>query len=784
MAYPNLPQPSWHFTPATTSTPRPTIRPTLSIGIVPSLRPLALLCLLLAATAGRAVASDPLETDLNWDYCGLRPARLGPAPLPPPPGNQEPVAIEADDLGYDRHTEVLTLEGHIDLRQGSRQVRAEAMSYAVPTEELTAAGDLFLSQPGVRVLGTSGTLNLKTNQGQIQAPRYRFAGPLNARGTATRAELQTEGKTHYEDVVFTPCPPGRRDWELAAAKLDIDQSEGQGVARDAKLRVLGVPVLYTPYLSFPIDDRRKSGFLMPTIGSSNRSGFQLSTPYYFNIAPNMDATLIPTVMSKRGVLIGGEFRYLAPGQSLNVFAEGIPSDQEYDNEARGALRLLHRGNYGGGWSSFIRFQDVSDKQYLEDFGNSLELTSLRNIERRADLNYQGQGWNARLTLQQFRNVDVSMPPESYPYARLPQLEVNLDPWRHASGLQLKLPSQYNYFDHDAKVHGGRATIQPSLSWPLRRTYGHLTPSINLWGAAYGLQDTAQGQPEDPSYVIPSFNLDGELVFERDTAWFGQSALHTLEPRLSYLYTPYRDQSDIPVFDTTDLSFSYGTLFLPNRFAGYDRVGDANLLTLGLSTRLLQANTGKELLRASLGKPVYFETPRVWLSPDPEARQQSEALVGELAAALLPDLTGRTTLRWDPNPEDEQDALEKLVVELRYRSPQRHLLNLAYRWDVGETEATRYRDLDLAASWPINPELQLVGRWYYSLYNEKVNEAFAGISYGKCCWKLHLLGRHINNQPGSDGETSVMVQLELAGLAKLGDKIGEHLERGIYGYTEE
>ncbi|TNF56731.1 MAG: LPS-assembly protein LptD, partial [Gammaproteobacteria bacterium] len=391
---------------------------------------------------------------------------------------------------------------------------------------------------------------------------------------------------------------------------------------------------------------------------------------------------------------------------------------------------------------------------------------------------------ARLTLQQFRNVDVGMPPESYPYARLPQLEVNLAPWRHESGLQLKLPSQYNYFDHDAKVHGGRATIQPSLSWPLRRTYGQLIPSLNFWGAAYGLQDTAPGQPEDPSYVIPSFNLDGELIFERDSEWFGQPVLHTLEPRLYYLYTPYRDQSEIPVFDTTDLSFSYGTLFLPNRFAGYDRVGDANLLTLGLSTRLLQANTGKELLRASLGKPIYFETPRVWLSPDPEARQQSEALVGEVAAALLPDLTGRTTLRWDPNPEDEQDALEKLVVELRYRSPQRHLLNLAYRWDVGETEATRYRDLDFAASWPINPELNLVGRWYYSLYNEKVNETFAGVSYGKCCWKLYLLGRHINNQPGTDGETSVMVQLELAGLAKLGDKIDQYLERGIYGYTEE
>lgn len=747
-------------------------------------RPLLLSLCLVWVTFPLLAAEDPLEVGLNWDYCGLRPARLGPATLPPAPGAQEPVAIEADDLGYDRHSQILTLEGQVDLRQGSREVRAQRMTYGVETEEIAAAGDLFLTQPGLRVLGSEGQLNLKTNQGQIAGPRYRFTGPLNARGTAERAELRAEGQTHYEDIVFSACPPGRRDWDLAADQLDIDQQEGWGVARDARLRLLGVPVLYSPYLSFPIDDRRKSGFLTPSIGSSNRSGFQLTTPYYFNLAPNMDATLTPTFLSKRGVLLGGEFRYLSPIQSFNLYAEGIPSDHASDNQARGAMRLLHQGQYGQGWSSFIRFQDVSDKQYLEDFGNTLELTSLRNIERRGDLYYQGQGWGARLSLQQFRNVDAAIPPEDYPYARLPQIELNFTPWRSPSGLELTLPSQFNYFDHDAKVHGGRASLQPSLAWPIRRTYGHLIPRLNLWGAAYGLQDTEDDDPSDPSYLIPSLNLDGQLVFERQTQWLGESVLQTLEPRLYYLYTPYVDQTQVPVFDTTDLSFSYGTLFLPNRFVGYDRVGDANQLTLGLSTRLLHTTSGRELLRASLGKPVYFEDPRVWLSAIPEERQQAEALVGELAARLLPDLTGRTTLRWDPSPDEEEDALEKLIVELRYQTPQKHLLNLAYRYDVGETEATRYRDLDFSARWPINPNLQLVGRWYYSLYNEQINETFAGISYGQCCWRIHLLGRHINNQPGTDGETSVMLQVELAGLAKFGDKIDQYLERGIYGYTEE
>jgi len=729
-------------------------------------------------------AEDPLEVGLTWDYCGLRPARLGPAPLAPTPGAQEPVAIEADDLDYDRNRQILTLKGQVNLRQGSREIRAQRLTYGVETEEIGAAGDLFLTQPGLRVLGTEGRLNLKTNQGQIARPCYRFAGPLNARGTAERAELLGQGQTHYKKILFSACPPGRRDWDLAANKLDIDQQEGRGVARDAWLRVLGVPVLYSPYLSFPIDDRRKSGFLTPSIGNSNRSGFQLTTPYYVNIAPNMDATLTPTLMSQRGVMLGGEFRYLSPIQSFQLFAEGLPSDQKYDNQTRGAMRLLHQGHYGDGWSSSIRFQDVSDKQYLEDFGNSLELTSLRNIERRGDLQYQGQGWSARLSLQQFRNVDIATPSKDYPYARLPQIELNFTPWQNASGLELTLPSQYNYFDHDIKVHGGRASVQPSLAWPIRRTYGQLIPRINLWGAAYGLQNTEGDNPSDPSYLIPSFNLDGQLVFERQTQWLGEPVLQTLEPRIYYLYTPYEDQTKVPVFDTTNLGFSYGTLFLPNRFVGYDRVGDANQISLGLSTRFLQSASGQELLRASLGKSLYFEDPRVELSTMPESRQQPEALVGEIAARLLPDLSGRTTLRWNPAPDKAEDTLEKLVVELRYQTPQKQLLNLAYRYDVGETEATRYRDLDFSTRWPISPNLQLVGRWYYSLYNDQVNETFAGISYGKCCWRLHLLARHINNQPGTNGETSVMLQVELAGLAKFGNKIDQYLERGIYGYTAE
>jgi LPS-assembly protein len=731
-----------------------------------------------AARAGPAAQ----DAEPAWEYCGRRPLRLGPAQLPPQPGEKDPVSIAADNLSYDKTNDILRLDGDIELAQGSRRIRSDALTYDVDEEEVSAKGNVDLAQPGLRARGTEATLNLKTNRGFVRNPSYRFSGPVNARGTAELAELFEDGSSRYRDIVYSTCRPGQRDWDIKAAELEIDQQEGRGVARHARLRVAGIPTLYTPYISFPIDDRRKTGLLVPTIGNSDSSGFELMTPFYLNIAPNMDATLFPRYMSRRGLLLGSEFRVLTRKHSAELYAEGIANDRQYEGgESRSALRLAYRGRFGAHWSASGIFNEVSDDEYLADFGNTLELTSVRNIERRGQLNYLGKGWRARLLLQDFQTIDPAIGPRNRPYARLPQLKLVVKPRRLKAGVELGLDAEYDFFEHNAKVHGHRVAARPYVAWPLRRPFGHLIPRVSFYGATYDLREQGDDEPGAPGYAIPSVNLDGKLIFERDTEWLGRQALQTLEPRLSYLYTPFEDQEDIPVFDSSELTFSFASLFRPNRFSGRDRIGDANQLTLGLTSRTLDRDSGRELFRASVGQILYFRDRDVQIAGPPEVTSSS-ALVAELSARLLQGLSGRLSLQWDPNEEREQT--EKRALSLQYQGGDDRLVNLAYRFDVARSPANSYEDLDLSMRVPVGKQVNLVGRWYYSLLNSQTTEAFAGIEYGRCCWKLRLLGRHLKNRADTNGENSVMVQLELAGLGQFGQDIDKLLERGIYGYYSE
>jgi LPS-assembly protein len=347
-----------------------------------------------------------------------------------------------------------------------------------------------------------------------------------------------------------------------------------------------------------------------------------------------------------------------------------------------------------------------------------------------------------------------------------------------SGIQLGLSSEYNYFQHSAKVHGHRAALQPYAVWPLRKSYGHLIPQLNLSLASYGLQDQDADKSDNPSYAIPSFSLDGELVFERTVQWFAHESLQTLEPRLFYLYTPFKDQDDIPVFDSSELGFNYYSLFRQNRFTGRDRVGDANQLALGLTSRTLAMESGQELLRASVGQILYFRDRDVQIRGLPE-EDGSSSIAGELTARLLQDLTGRASFEWDPNKAT--DRSRKRALELHYQTRDDRLLNLVYRFDLGTSAATRYEDTDLTFRLPVNRQLQFVGRWFYSLLYSETVEAFAGVEYGKCCWRMRLVGRHLKNKPESAGSNSFMVQVELAGLGSIGHQVDKFLERGIYGY---
>jgi len=728
---------------------------------------------------GDTADSDRLHKGLEWEYCGQRPAKLGPAAMPPQPSDEDPLYVGADTFDYDQELELLGLSGDVEMIQGSRYIGADKVVYDRDSTDLVAKGNTILAQPGIRLVADGAEMNLESDKGSLTDVRYRLSGKINARGSADRAELVEPELTRYEDIVYTTCRPGQNAWSLDAEKLKLDQSSGQGVARNAKLRVRGVPILYTPYLSFPIDDRRKSGILIPTVGNSDDNGVDVTVPYYWNIAPNMDATFFPRYMSERGEMLGAEFRYLSMRQQAELFGEVIPEDKNFEDGAtRWAFRVEHKARIAPRWSSNVIFNEVSDDEYLEDFGNNLDLTSVRNIERRGDLIYRGNRWRLLTRLQDYQTVDASIPPRQRPYGRLPQLLLAASPLRLNSGIQLGVDGEYDFFSHSDKVQGHRATLQPSATLPLRKSYGHLIPQLNLYLGTYGLQDQAPDKKDDPAYAIPSFNLDGELIFERTIRWFNHESLQTLEPRIFYLYTPFEDQEDIPVFDSSELSFSYYSLFRKNRFTGRDRIGDANQLTLGLTSRTLALESGRELLRASAGQILYFRDRDVQIAGPPEESGTS-SIAGEVTARLLQDLTGRATFEWDPNLDEERSR--KRALELHYQTRDDRLFNFVYRFDLGTSEANRYEDTDLSFRMPISSQLKLVGRWYYSLLNSETVEGFAGIEYGQCCWRVRLLGRHLKNKPDSPGSNTFMVQMELAGLGSIGQQVDNFLERGIYGY---
>lgn len=727
------------------------------------------------------VDDRPLYDGLTWGFCGPRPPRLGAPPADPPETGDETIYIDADDAQYDRDREHFTLLGNIDLRYGSRRVNADRMTYDRNSSDVIAIGNVFLEDPGLRIVGQQAQFNLRTDQGRIWNSGYRLSGKINARGRADQVDIVDSKLTRYRGIEYSACRPGQPDWSIKAARLKLDQHKGRGVARHARLRVRGVPLLYTPYISFPIDDRRKSGFLIPSFGNSEDNGIELTIPYYWNIAPNLDATFYPRFMSRRGTLLGGELRFLTERQEGEFYGEVLPQDNlAEEGTTRWALRLEHKARITPRILSIIDFSEVSDTGYLGDFGNSLEVTSQRNIARRGFIGYFLPKFRIYATLQDFQTIDPSILPLFEPYARLPQVKTELGPWDFGPGLRFEAEGEYDYFAHVERVEGHRGSLRPILSLPIRRSFGHLIPRADLHLTTYSLEEV-EDRNSNPGYAIPSLSLDGQLIFERDIGWFGSPVLQTIEPRLFYLYTPFVDQSDAPTFDSTERTFSYASMFDVNRFTGPDRVGDANQLTVGLSSRTLSKATGLELFRASVAQILYFDDRDVQLIGLPETETTS-AIVGELSARFTPHWSGRVGLQYDPNAEEFQS--EKRVLSLHYETPDDTLLNVNYRFDVGRTLAQRYEDTDVSFRLPVGEQLTFVGRWFYSLLQSETVEAFGGIEYGRCCWRFRVIGRHLKNEPNTAGTTSVMMQLELAGLGSIGQTVDRFLEEGIYGYHVE
>ena len=643
---------------------------------------------------------------------------------------------------------------------------ADHAVYNEATGDLDAQGHIEYLRPPLTLSGTSAKLNTRREQGSITNTEFSLSDH-HARGEASEAQLDGVQHTRLQQVTYTTCDPGNQDWLLRATRVDLDHDSGFGTARHVRLSFMHVPIFYFPYMSFPISDKRKTGFLTPNLGRSNDNGAELWLPYYINIAPNLDATLTPRIMSRRGTLLQGELRYLTERHYGTLDLEYLPNDRIY-NDGRSLAHYQHTSLWTPRWSSHIDASHVSDASYFDDFGNSLSTSSITHLHQRADLQYQGAYWHGTMLVENYQTVDDTIPSSNRPYKRLPALSVGINPATEPGEIAYLLDSQYVHFSHTTLVSGDRLHVVPGLRFPYSTPAMFVTPSLKLAHTRYETEDSAGGANISQERSVPVFSVDSGIYLERYTEQY----LQTLEPRLFYLYIPYRSQDDLPLFDTGTSDFTFNRLLAENRFNGLDRIGDANQLSTMLTTRLIDQESGEQRFKAAIGQIVYFADRRLTLGGKPAETASSSDVLAQTEWNAGKNLTLLTDLRW----QHDWQMMETGSVTLRYQQPQRRIVNIAYRYRRDRVEQD-----DVSFLWPLAERWHMVGSWSYSQQDDRVLETLAGLEYQDCCWALRFMERRYLNTDTDDYQNNLYIQLELKGLTNVGNKIESLLENGILGY---
>jgi LPS-assembly protein len=712
-----------------------------------------------------------------------------------PPGDRAapPVFIEADRLDARGENEA-EATGNVQLRREGQSLFADRLRYNANTEEVEATGNVRIEHGRDFVEGDRAQYNLGTQRGFMENPTFRITPaprepavaqpwepprppPVQGRGSAGRVVFQGPDLYRAEQASYTTCGPGDDSWFLRARELDIDKNRDIGSARGASLELLGYTVLYTPYISFSLNNQRTSGILTPLYGSGSNTGLELTVPYYWNIAPNRDATFYPRVMTKRGLQLGGEFRYLGQTYSGDARGEWMPNDNQLDR-SRHAYFLRHSQSFANGWATALNVNRVSDDRYFTDLSTLVAATSRTTlpaeglITRSAPWGDAGS-YSFAAHVQNYQTLQPDpLAPVTPPYDRKPHLVFNAfrqEIW----GTDLDFASAFTDFSHPTLVGGRRLFAYPSFSLPLQTSYSFLVPKVGAHLTRYWIDENAQGFT-DQNRTVPIFTADAGLVFERNTTFTGIPLIQTLEPRLFYVYIPFRDQSRLPNFESGPLDVTFATMFLENQFSGQDRINDANQVTFGVQSRFIHPDSGIERLRVALAQRYYFQGQRVTLPgvpPRPDTSTSSD-LLAALSGTVLPSWTADVGVRYNT----DQSQVQQFNVATRYQPGPGRVLNLAYRDTVD-----RVRQTDISFQWPVTSQWTALARWNYSLRDKSTLEAIAGFEYDGGCWAFRAVAHRFATSLTSNS-TSIFFQLELNGVSQIGSNFTDVLRRNVGGYT--
>ena len=711
---------------------------------------------------------------------------------------------------FDSDTQQAIISEGIDLRYEDVWLQAESGIYDQLQSVITLNGNIRLRQPGLAIGASSANFSQADNSAELINSSYVLF-EQTARGTAESIMFRnSDGSLSITEGSYTVCEPGDNSWLLVGDNIELNQQTGRGTARNVVLSIKDVPVLPIPYISFPINDERSSGWLSPSLGNTQEGGFEVSAPYYLNLAPNYDATITPRLMTERGLLLNIEARQLGENSTNTLDLSYLPDDAQYDAASR-ALQLSESPPQAKRWeinylgaaqltdslSASADFSAISDLDFYQDFGNNgLNDTSRSYLYRQGEISYWQPNWHLQAALQSYQLIDQSLTNLNKPYSSLPRINLDYDQ-QTENGLIYGIDTEYVYFDRnfDAStftqtqidngilLSGQRLSLEPKLAWDWQTPGLFVNPEIKYKYASYQLEDQGLANADQAERGIFVGQFDSGLIFDRSIDLSGNDYTQTLEPRLYYLYSEYEDQSDIPLFDTANLTSGYTQIFREDRFSGKDRVGDSNQLTLALSSRLLNSK-GQEKAHLSVGQIYYFEDRRVGLtSPITTLQQSSASIVGDFSYNLSANWRLRAFNEWNTN----NDNFNNGNFQFRYQSDINHILNLSYRYRKSPNLPGLIKQTDVSAIWPIADNLKFIGRWNYDHEYNRNLETIIGLEYSNCCWDMRVIGRKwVDNTEilgaTAENNSGIFLQFELKGLGNiLGGSIDSLIAESITGF---